>query len=91
MKRVLSEGLLEFDDVFVVESFEYFDFTEDDAFVLLIGIVLFEFFDSDCVMIRNTKVGGLFIFGFEDDTVLALSDSLENFIFIHVNKIILCE
>ena len=33
-----------------------------------------------------TKVSGLFIFGFEDDTVLALSDSLENFIFIHVNK-----
>jgi hypothetical protein len=39
-----------------------------------------------------TKVSGLFIFGFEDDTVLALSDSLENFIFIHVNKkIILCK
>ncbi len=56
MKRVLSEGLLEFDNVFMVESFEYFDFTEDDAFVLLIGIVLFEFFDSDCVMIRDTKV-----------------------------------
>lgn len=75
----------------MVEGFEYFDFTEDDTFVLLIGIILFEFFDGDWVMIRDTKVRSLFIFGFEDDTVLALSDSLENFIFIHVNKIILSE
>ena len=33
-----------------------------------------------------TKVWGLFIFGFENDTILAFSDSFENFIFIHVNK-----
>lgn len=44
---ILSEGLLEFDDVLVVEGFEYFDLSEDDAFVLLIGVILLELFDGD--------------------------------------------
>ena len=47
LEKILSESLLEFDDVFVVESFEYFDLSEDDAFVLLIGVILLELFDGN--------------------------------------------
>lgn len=58
------------------QSFQYFDLSENDPFVLFVSIIFFEFFDGN-------QVSTFFVAGFEDYTVLSLSDLVKNFVFIH--------